>query len=560
MGRDTVVGSTGAGYHADPLSEARQLNPGTLGSRRRIDWHLVGMGIVLGAGLIPRLVAILSPIETLIRIVPDDAFYYLATARHIVAGDGSTFDGMHSTNGYHPLWMALLLPLAAVVDDRVLLLRAVLAAGVALSCATALLLDSVLRRLLPATRNMALPAVAVYFVADQAVASSLNGLETSMATFLFTILLRICILESSTHPLRAVMTGGCMGLMFLARTDTVVWLLAFALISVLTTGKPAPRKYWGAAVAVSATLAAPWLLWSILQHGSIVQTSGLATSFVFHQNFRLDGHGLDDFAGMAGRLLWGHLRGPARLDIVGAIATTLLWLLLARRSRPEDGLRRALHAAVILWGGALVIISVHTALRWYPRPWYFDQILVVRALSLALCLASLFRLVENRWKLPRVEALITGAIALLALTLNLRSALTVVTVGDYPQQIEMLDAAIWLRSHTDPTDVIGAFNAGVYGYFSERVVIGLDGVINSDAYALLRERRLADILWADDVQYVLDYDPVMWETYRRFLGPSMRLLRLEPVVEVRRLNTGWLGNRLRIYRVLRLGTAPRRPG
>src|SRR4051812_10146858 len=41
----------------------------------------------------------------------DDSFYYFRTAQHIVAGDGSTFDGINFTNGYHPLWMTLLLPI-----------------------------------------------------------------------------------------------------------------------------------------------------------------------------------------------------------------------------------------------------------------------------------------------------------------------------------------------------------------------------------------------------------------------------------------------------------------
>src|SRR6185437_1388760 len=44
-------------------------------------------------------------------LAADDSFYYYRTAQHIVAGDGSTFDGINFTNGYHPLWMTLLLPI-----------------------------------------------------------------------------------------------------------------------------------------------------------------------------------------------------------------------------------------------------------------------------------------------------------------------------------------------------------------------------------------------------------------------------------------------------------------
>ncbi|HID08358.1 MAG TPA: hypothetical protein EYP10_14555, partial [Armatimonadetes bacterium] len=45
------------------------------------------------------------------RFTPDDVFYYLKTAMNIAQGHGSTFDGVNRTNGYHPLWMLLLVPI-----------------------------------------------------------------------------------------------------------------------------------------------------------------------------------------------------------------------------------------------------------------------------------------------------------------------------------------------------------------------------------------------------------------------------------------------------------------
>lgn len=39
----------------------------------------------------------------------DDFFYYLKIADQILAGHGITFDGEHATNGFHPLWLAVIL-------------------------------------------------------------------------------------------------------------------------------------------------------------------------------------------------------------------------------------------------------------------------------------------------------------------------------------------------------------------------------------------------------------------------------------------------------------------
>jgi len=41
------------------------------------------------------LAVVMRPLAVLLRVVPDDAFYYLQIARHLAAGHGSTFDGIH---------------------------------------------------------------------------------------------------------------------------------------------------------------------------------------------------------------------------------------------------------------------------------------------------------------------------------------------------------------------------------------------------------------------------------------------------------------------------------
>ena len=46
--------------------------------------------------------------ELLIRVVPDDALFYLVIARNGAAGKLSSFDGLTLTNGYHPLWRLVL--------------------------------------------------------------------------------------------------------------------------------------------------------------------------------------------------------------------------------------------------------------------------------------------------------------------------------------------------------------------------------------------------------------------------------------------------------------------
>src|SRR5215204_7141448 len=54
----------------------------------------------------------------------DDAYYYFKVAQNISEGHGSTFDGINRTNGYHPLWMLICVPIFALARfDLILPLR-----------------------------------------------------------------------------------------------------------------------------------------------------------------------------------------------------------------------------------------------------------------------------------------------------------------------------------------------------------------------------------------------------------------------------------------------------
>ena len=68
------------------------------------------------------------PLALGLPVTIEDGFYYLKIAQNVVAGAGSTFDGLHPTNGYHPLWLLCLLAVTALAASpgQVLLLSSLL--------------------------------------------------------------------------------------------------------------------------------------------------------------------------------------------------------------------------------------------------------------------------------------------------------------------------------------------------------------------------------------------------------------------------------------------------
>ena len=54
----------------------------------------------------------------------DDTYLYLQLALNVGQGLGFTFDGIHRTNGFQPLWLFCMAPLAVLIRGPVLFLRA----------------------------------------------------------------------------------------------------------------------------------------------------------------------------------------------------------------------------------------------------------------------------------------------------------------------------------------------------------------------------------------------------------------------------------------------------
>ena len=74
------------------------------------------------------------------HLVVDDTFLYLQIVRNIADRGMVSFDGIHYTTGFQPLWVILLVPLAVVIEDRVEFVRWVLLLSVFLNLAAGLVL------------------------------------------------------------------------------------------------------------------------------------------------------------------------------------------------------------------------------------------------------------------------------------------------------------------------------------------------------------------------------------------------------------------------------------
>jgi hypothetical protein len=134
--------------------------------------------------------------------IRDDAYYYFKVAENIGLGHGSTFDGINPTNGYHPLWMLICIPIFTLARfDLILPLRVLLIVMSLFSIATAILLYRLISDILSPPVGM---LIAVYWVFNFYIQDTFYnlGLESGIALFFIALLIyMLCQLERNKNKI-----------------------------------------------------------------------------------------------------------------------------------------------------------------------------------------------------------------------------------------------------------------------------------------------------------------------------------------------------------------------
>lgn len=173
----------------------------------------------------------------------DDAYFYFKTAQNISQGLGSTFDGVNPTNGYHPLWMLVCIPIFALARfDLILPLRILVLVMGGLSAVSGVVLFRLLKQVLFEPVAM---LAAAYWVFNTRIHETVTqfGLETGLLVFTIVLLLRRTqVVESGwqqeTRPNRQVLILSLLATaVFLSRLD-MIFLAGVMGIWIILRGTP----------------------------------------------------------------------------------------------------------------------------------------------------------------------------------------------------------------------------------------------------------------------------------------------------------------------------------
>jgi len=410
----------------------------------------------------------------------DDAFYYFQIARNVAGGAGFTFDGLHVTSGFHPLWLMVQIPLFLLLPGDVLPLRAVLFLEAALVAATTVM---VFRALLPRLgRGPALVSALLLLVQPGAPRILRGGMEAALVLWLLAVVWTqwLALRNDAQAPLRRwFWLGAWCALFFLARLEGAVAVPILAALAWPRLRHDARRALaLLVPLALSAAVYLAWTRWtfgtwgpvsaSVKAHLGGAAWTKLSTGQQLTQLFYFPW----GFEPHVQRLLrWVGVTSLAPPLAGTLVMVALLAAVAWQRHRLLPRLREGGVAFVVATAVAMLIIdkvSVRLMVDWYRAPSLLALALLggvvvaaharlARAAVVALAIVGLARVPQPLWYLGSSAA----------------------------SPPEGLLAAEWLRPRLQAGAVAGSWNSGLIGYFAGGRVVNLDGVANDAAF--LRE-------------------------------------------------------------------------
>ncbi len=436
--------------------------------------------------------------DLMIASQQDDAYYYLKIAENISDGKGATFDGIHKTNGFHPLWLLILTALSAIPGlSGVTLVRAVMVLQSFLYLGILILIRKNAEAVLNPYMIGALLLVTVYPRFFQVFLSGMeSGLVVMLLLLLFYLLPRIMSgLNGERWPLYGLGMGGLLAAAVLSRLDTIFFaavILVFVVVNDLRQRRTATSATYGAILAggVIVIAALPFLIWNYANFGTIATTSSLMK---VKWNFAGIGtHAVQMLTGFPEYLI---------AFVISLVGTGIVFL---NKPYLRRGLRRTFLRPLGLY---LLAASFLLAFYFLFHKWALNSYalafllpaIILGVITVFIALREEIRFGKKR----RIFALIMFGLAVIAALGTQAYSLRRREMG---MTIRVYETALWAKENTPEDSVFAMKDCGVFGYYSERNTINLDGLVNDlDYQEYLRGGRLEEYLELNQVDYFVQH-------------------------------------------------------
>lgn len=448
--------------------------PSVRGDAREERWATI-FAVILFIGLAVILALPLFSRESWLIFVQDDFLYYLKVAQNLAHGHGSTFNGLAPTNGYQPLWFAVLAVVSGFTENPRFVLGFLAVSDWVAALATFLLARRLLR--LCAVRPLlgfALSAAVTLY----SVTLFFYGMEVTLTVplFLGTVCLLLCVEWLARGWRQTFVLGLLLSALVLSRIDTLIFG-GLLLVGILIT--PALRR----------------LIRLELIFGALLGLLPLVFYFALN---RVEFATFLPISGMAKELKSDHLPSLEPWKVFFhplAAAFTLVFLvallLLPRIFSRITPMARVIFPSVLLFPFVyyfiLCCVSDWTLWGWYYYP-----------LRTALCISLLVFVLY-----PPFSGVLQGPVVITLLVVAVFAALSVTRWRR--QQVDIYDASVEIArfAQTHPGIYAMGDRAGRVAYLMPNPILQTEGLMMDRPYLELLKRQtpLREVLARYRVHY-----------------------------------------------------------
>ena len=417
----------------------------------------------------------------------DDAMYYPKIGYNIATRGRCTYDGATLTNGFHPLWMLLIVPVCLLVPNPFVGLKVIFAGIMFILLLCFAMLHRIGKRLQFTISGVFL-AFFVVFLNMRSFTIFYSLLESHVVLFMYLLYVWFSLTTGAKRferPREAFLSGVIIGGAFLARLDS--FLLAFAYGTEMLARTVQGRQHWKSMLraALSSSLGAgllalPYLAINLVFFGHLSTVSAWVkacppswrsirivarwTYFQFIPRFK-HALGISDIPS-----------GAVLALLCVAMLAALTFLLTGQRrirlAKQSEHVRDFLVFAVL---HLIFIVSVApgdaVASAWYLVPEIVAMGLVV-GMGTPDCAVRRWRIIP------------TAVVCLLVLQ--------GLWYPKYLQRKAMsfakLEAAEFIRTNTEQNVRGAMYDSGIVSFFSERDFVSLNGLIGDFEMAEMVKR------------------------------------------------------------------------
>jgi hypothetical protein len=428
-------------------------------------------------------------------LLEDDYFYYALIADKLATLGKLTYDGVTTTNGFHPAWFLTVFALRLLAGGLNGAFYVLLCLAFFTACIATYELLRALARSLGASPAIAAALPLLYAVANDLVVSS--GMETALDVPLLVWLVLELSKTTRVTPRRAAWLGFVSSLAILSRLDIALFVLIFTLGWLALSRPPLAElgrtalAFCVSGIAIPIYAVANWVLCQ-----SVLPVSAVAKQLVARP-----GINIRYLFYMAFYTAYG--RTPGILLVLGTIAVFVLWRRQVHRSelvKPE-----VLFAAASVIGFAGLIFSMNTLSGWGYFGWYaypYGASLLAAMVLVGTLVAA--RLSEQ--ERARASALVVAVACVLPIAEGVRSFADRGprwSVGDNGLLAMSVDLSRHMKGYNGVL-AMGAMS-GFASNMTQRPFVQLEGLVADRAMVehIRREDDLGEVLREYHVDYLV---------------------------------------------------------